>query len=154
MLVFLTNHVESAGLSSVRRWEICDIYLKLFPSSSPRSGMPRLPRKRMLDKILTTGIGFPLLPLSSSRDDVLAGVLGHGVKSDASLYSFPVTLGYSMLRKMCHSWLGVWFFLLRRWCVVKLGLNICFFLLSHYLCLLGCCYESITCFFLYRHWWK
>ena len=30
--------------------------------------------------------------------------------------------------------------------VVKLGLNICFFLLSRCRCLLGCCCESITCF--------
>ena len=40
--------------------------------------------------------------------------------------------------KICQSWLGLWFFLLRRWSVVKLWLNICFFLLSCCRCLLGC----------------
>ena len=149
---------------------------------------------------------------------VLAGILGRGVKGGASLYSFPVKLGYSMLRKrlhrsltwpagvlcaalymcgtpyrlrlqhnaatasyqtiqpeatednlrlsklslgvrkpkpkICPSWLGLWFFLLRRWSVVKSGLNICFFLLSCCRCLLGCCCESITCFFIYGHWWR
>ena len=60
--------------------------------------MPRLPRKRMLDNIFI--IAFLMLALSSSRADdyVLAGILGHGVKGDASLYNFPVTLGYFMLR--------------------------------------------------------
>ena len=38
--------------------------------------------------------------------------------------------------------------------VVKLGLNICFFLLSRCRCLLSCCCESITCFFLHSHWWR
>ena len=33
---------------------------------------------------------------------MLAGILGRGVKGDASLYSFPVKLGYSMLRKRLH----------------------------------------------------
>ena len=141
------------------------------------------------------------------------------MKGDASLYSFPVKLGYSMLRKgcidrsltwpagvlcvalyrcgtphclrlqhnaatasnqtiqpeatednlrlsklslgvrkpkpkICQFWLGLWFFLLRRWSVVKMGLNICFFLLSCCRFLLGCCCESITCFFIYGHWWR
>ena len=173
-----------------------------------------MPRKRILVNIFTTGIYFLLLALSFSRDDDL----GRGVKGDASLYSFPVKLGYSMLRKRLHrsltwpagvlcaalyrcgtphclrlqhnaatasyqtiqpeatednlrlsklslgvrkpkpkiyqSWLGLWFFLLRRWSVVKLGLNICLFLLSCCRCLLGCCCESITCFFIYGHWWR
>ena len=66
--------------------------------------MPRLPRKRILVNMFTTGIAFLLLALSFSRDDdnVLAGILGRGVKGDASLYSFPVKLGYSMLRKRLH----------------------------------------------------
>ena len=162
---------------------------------------------------------------------MLTGILGRGVKGDAALYSFPVTLGSSMLRKicllscgilpvciafgvractgvindivfvfnitqptpaikpcnckllktsfdfpncllgggkrkervspgvrkpkpkMCQSWWIVWFLLLRRWYVVKLMLNICFFLLSRCRCLLGCCCESITCFFRYGQWW-
>ena len=41
--------------------------LELFPSPSARSGMPRLPRKRMLDNIFI--IAFILLALSSSRAD-------------------------------------------------------------------------------------
>ena len=44
--------------------------------------------------------------------------------------------------------------MLRWWSVVKLGLNICFFLLSRCRCLLSCCCESITCFFLHSHWWR
>ena len=48
---------------------LCEV--ELFPSPSPRSGMPRLPRKRMLDNIFTTGIAFLLLALSSLRDVVL-----------------------------------------------------------------------------------
>ena len=32
---------------------------------------------------------------------MLAGILGRGVNGDASLYSFPVTLGSLMLRKTC-----------------------------------------------------
>ena len=32
---------------------------------------------------------------------MLAGIVGHDVKGDASLHSFPVTLGFSMLRKPC-----------------------------------------------------
>ena len=46
-----------------------------------------------------------------------------------------------------------WFFLVSRWSVVKLGINICFSLLSRCRCLLGCCCEAITCFFLYGHSW-
>ena len=54
----------------------------------------------MLDKLFT--IAFLLLALSSSHDDdiyVLAGIVGHDVKGDASLYSFPVTLEFFILRK-------------------------------------------------------
>ena len=36
--------------------------------------------------------------------------------------------------KIGQSWLGVWFSMLRRWSVVKLGLTICFFLLSRCRC--------------------
>ena len=43
--------------------------LELFPTPLPRSGMPRLPRKRILVKMFTTGIAFLLLALSFSRDD-------------------------------------------------------------------------------------
>ena len=57
-----------------------------------------MPRKRILVNIFTTGIAFLSLALSFSRDDDL----GRGVKGDASLYSFPVKLGYSMLRKRLH----------------------------------------------------
>ena len=41
--------------------------LELFPSPSPRSGMPRLQRKRVLDNMFI--IAFLLLALSSSRAD-------------------------------------------------------------------------------------
>ena len=41
--------------------------LELFPFPSPRGGMPRLPRKRMLDNIFT--MAFLLLALSYLRDD-------------------------------------------------------------------------------------
>ena len=35
---------------------------------------------------------------------MLAGILGRGVNGDASLYCFPMTLGYFLLRKAClHS---------------------------------------------------
>ena len=44
-------------------------YLELFPIPLPRSGMPRLPRKRILVKMFTTGMAFLLLALSFSRDD-------------------------------------------------------------------------------------
>ena len=55
----------------------------------------------MLDTIFT--IAILLFGLSSSRDDdnVLSGILGRGVKGNASLYSLPVTLGSFMLRKTC-----------------------------------------------------
>ena len=81
--------------------------LELFPSPSPRGGMPSLPRKRMLDNISI--IPFLLLALSSSRADynVLARILGRGVKGDAFLYSFQVTLGYFMLRKTCFLSSGI-----------------------------------------------
>ena len=64
--VFLTNQVDRAGLSSVRRWTIC-VKLELFPSPSPRSGMRRLQRKWVLDKIFL--IVVLLIALSSSRAD-------------------------------------------------------------------------------------
>ena len=32
---------------------------------------------------------------------MVAGIPGRGVKGDASLFSFPATLGYFMLRKTC-----------------------------------------------------
>ena len=54
----------------------------------------------MLDNIFT--IAFLLLALFSLRDDdkyVLAGILCRGVKGDASLYRFPVTLGFSCCEK-------------------------------------------------------
>ena len=63
LLVFLTNHVQRAGLSLVRRWKIC-VKLELFPSPSPRNGMPHQPRKRMLDNIFI--IAFLLLALCFS----------------------------------------------------------------------------------------
>ena len=53
--------------------------------------------------------------------------------------------------KICQSWL---FFLFSRWSVVKLELNMCFLLLFRYRCLLGCCCESITCFFLDGQSWR
>ena len=56
--------------------------------------------------------------------------------------------------KICLSWLGVSFFKPRRWSAAKLGLNICFFLLSRCRCLLSCFCQSITCFFLHSHWWS
>ena len=40
--------------------------LELFPSPSPCNGMPRLPRKQMLDTLFT--IAFLLLASSHSRD--------------------------------------------------------------------------------------
>ena len=57
--------------------------------------------QRMLDNIFI--IAFLMLALSSSRADdyVLAGILGRDLKGDASLYSFPATLGSFMLRKTC-----------------------------------------------------
>ena len=56
--------------------------------------------------------------------------------------------------KICQSWLGVLLVMFRRWSVVKLGLYICFFLLTCCQCLLRCCCESITCFLLHSHWWR
>ena len=50
----------------------------------------------MLDNIFT--IYFLLLALPSLRI-VLAGILGRGMKGDASFYSFPVTLGLSCCEK-------------------------------------------------------
>ena len=96
LLGFLTNRVERAGLSSVRRWEIC-VKLELFPFPSPRSNIQSLPRKRMLYQLFT--IAFILLALSSSSDDDVCAPAFLVVKGDASLYSFPVTLGSLMLRK-------------------------------------------------------
>ena len=52
----------------------------------------------MLDKLFT--IAFLLLALSSSRMMIRARRhCCHDVKGDASLYSFPVTLGFFMLQK-------------------------------------------------------
>ena len=96
LLGFLTKRVERAGLYSVRRWEIC-VKLELSPSPSPRSNMASLPRKRMLDQLFT--IAFLLLALSSSSDDDMCAPAFLVVKVDASLYSFPVTLGSLMLGK-------------------------------------------------------
>ena len=53
-----------------------------------------------------------------------------------------------------QSWLGVSFLKPRRWSAAKLGVNICFFLLSRCRCLLSCFRGSITCFFLHSHWWR
>ena len=56
----------------------------------------------MLDNIFS--IAFLLLALSSSRADDMcspASLPGRGVDGDASLYSFPVTLGSFILRKTC-----------------------------------------------------
>ena len=56
--------------------------------------------------------------------------------------------------KICQSWQGVWFVMLRRWSVVKLGLNIGFFLLSRCLSMSAPLLLWVTCFFLHSHWWR
>ncbi len=55
--------------------------------------------------------------------------------------------------KICQSWLGVWFFMIRWWSVVKLGLAVCFFRLVVGVCLVVAVTQSTTCFFIHSHWW-
>ena len=60
LLVFLTNHVERPGLSSVRRWNIC-VKLESFPYPSPHSLCLCLARERMIDNIfIATIVSFIL----------------------------------------------------------------------------------------------